>query len=224
MSTRPEGRQQLASTSSSSSTFAGGHCSCCHNYIQPARNEDNGTDNDTSSMLSPRHQQLQRHQQLLSSNSSSSSSDPNPTTQPQCSMFTQVPRHKQRPSGLSSTTAAAAAADAATFSTSQQLDAIVPYISSRAPQLKGRGLAANPLQDLWQAAAKSALRAELLLAAVVDKHKITPYIMSALAGVLLGTVSTCLDMKQLQQQQLEAAALGRSCGLCCWSSCRCALV
>ena len=220
LSTRSEGRQQLASTSSSSSssTFAGGHCSCCHNYIQPARNEYDGTDNDTSSMLSP------RHQQLLSSNSSSSSSDPNPTTQPQRPMFTQVPRHKQRPSGLSSSTAVAAAADAATFSTSQQLDGIVPYISSRAPQLKGRGLAANPLQDLWQAAAKSALRAELLLAAVVDKHKIAPYIMSALAGVLLGTVSTCLDMKQLQQQQLEAAALGRSCGLCCWSSCRCALV
>jgi hypothetical protein len=155
-----------------------------------------------------------------SATAAAEASPPNPNPNFHLSPFTQVPRQKQRSSNLFSTTATAAAADAAAYSTTQQLDGIVPYISSRAPQLKGRALAANPLQDLWQAASKAALRAELLLAALVDKHKFAPYFMSALAGVLLGTVSTCLDIKQLRQQQVEAAQLLRSPGLGCCPYCK----
>jgi hypothetical protein len=82
----------------------------------------------------------------------------------------------------------AAAADAA-LSTADPLDGIVPYNNHRSSQLKGRSLPSNPLQGLWEAAAKTALRAELTLAAAVDKQKFAPYIMAGLAGLLVGAVS-----------------------------------
>lgn len=80
--------------------------------------------------------------------------------------------------------AAAAAADAA-----QPLDGIVPYINRNSPQLRGRNLAKNPIQGLWEAAAKIALRGELLLTAAVDKQRYAPYVMAALAGLSVGAVS-----------------------------------
>lgn len=83
--------------------------------------------------------------------------------------------------------AATAAVDA--LGPAEELEGIVPYVNHRSSQLKGRSIAVNPAQGAWQAAAKLALRAELLLAAVVDKHKFAPYVMSGAAGLLLGTVS-----------------------------------
>jgi hypothetical protein len=82
--------------------------------------------------------------------------------------------------------AATAAVD--TFSPAEELEGIVPYANHRASQLKGRSIAVNPAQGAWQAAAKLALRAELLLAAAVDKHKLAPYVMAGAAGLLLGSV------------------------------------
>jgi hypothetical protein len=95
----------------------------------------------------------------------------------------------------------AAAADAA-LSTANPLDGIVPYNNHRSSQLKGRSLPSNPLKGLWEAAAKTALRAELILAAAVDKQKFAPYIMAGLAGLLVGAVSgLCLTLSNWCRQQ-----------------------
>jgi hypothetical protein len=88
----------------------------------------------------------------------------------------------------SSTAAAAAAA----LSTANPLDGIVPYNNHKSSKLKGRSLPSNPLQGLWEAAAKTALRAELTLAALVDRHVFAPFIMAGLAGLLVGAVSVLL--------------------------------
>lgn len=106
---------------------------------------------------------------------------------------------------------AAAAADAAY--TAQSLDGIVPYINRKAPQLRSRHLASNPLQGLWEAAAKIALRGELLLTAAVDKQRFAPYIMAALAGLLVGAVSYCANVQKLLLRWLDVKGNHLHC--CC---------
>jgi hypothetical protein len=85
-----------------------------------------------------------------------------------------------------------AATGAVLNSTANPLDGIVPYNNHKSSKLKGRSLPSNPLQGLWEAAAKTALRAELTLAALVDRHVFAPFIMAGLAGLLVGAVSVLL--------------------------------
>ena len=99
-----------------------------------------------------------------------------------------------------------ATADGSLSLTTQQLDGIVPYINSRSPRLKGRQLPPNPAQWLWQQAAKTALRGELLLAAVVDKHRAAPYVMAVLAGAMTGLVGSTTLNGQLQQHECNCIA------------------